>query len=363
MKFINFIENRLRFIFIFIALFFLTLSLMSFYNNMIARKMTTDDCLWEPVNANNKHDSILYITQIIPGGVADEAGLKEKDMLIAINGQEFKGTGDAMRLLNKYRNEIITYTIIRNGVFYNVNIWVYKYFNILFLITWLLGFGFLSVGLMVGYSKPKELTSKLFFFLGCTASIGLIASSNPLGFIDSLESMAIGKVIYTILYLTYINALVLFSPLLLHFLLTFPIKYGFRHRNAIIIFAYVISYMSPIIFILYRIFFTEKVIIFNYTIFIIQILVYLAIGIILFTRSYKKVKDITLKKSLRIINYGFIIGCAGIIYNIFLSLKQKPDFLINPYLIIPCVLILAIPVSFGFAIFKYKKFEYTKVSK
>ncbi|MCX6164479.1 MAG: SpoIIE family protein phosphatase, partial [Ignavibacteriae bacterium] len=154
--------------------------------------------------------------------------------------------------------------------------------------------------------------------------------------------------------LTYINALVLFSPLLLHFLLTFPIKYEFKHRKAIVIVAYIISYLNLIFFVLYRILFIDKIISFNLTIFLIQILVYLVIGIILFMRSYKKVKDITLKKSLRIINYGFFIGVLGIIYNFILSLKQKPDFLVSPYLMIPCILILAIPVSFGFAIFKYR---------
>ncbi|MFA5404136.1 MAG: SpoIIE family protein phosphatase [Ignavibacteria bacterium] len=318
---------------------------------MIARKMTTDDCLWIPVNTN---ESKLYISQIIPGGVADEAGLKENDILVAINSQEFKGSSDAMRLLNKYSNEIITYTIIRNGTFFNVNIWVYKYFNVRFLISWLLGFGFLGVGLMVGYSKPKELTSRLFFYLGCTASIGLIASTNPLGFIDNIDSLEISKVLYTILYLTYINALVLFSPFLLHFLLTFPIKYEFRRRKTVIALLYIISYLNPILFILYRKIFVDNEIYFNFTSFFIQILVYLVIGIILFTRSYKKVKDITLKKSLRIINYGFLIGVAGITYNFVLSLMQKPNFLINPYLIVPCILILAIPFSFGFAIFKYR---------
>jgi serine phosphatase RsbU (regulator of sigma subunit) len=354
MKLLNFTENKLRFLFVFISLFFLTLSMMSFYNNMIARKMTTDDCLWTPVDMNDKNESKLYITQIIPGGVADEAGIKENDILIAINGQEFKGTGDAMRTLNKYRNEIITYTIIRNGIFYNVNIWVYKYFNILFLITWLLGFGFLSVGLMVGYSKPKELTSKLFFLLGCTASIGLIANSNPLGFFDSFESIAISKVLYNILYLIYINALILFSPLLLHFLLTFPIKYKFRKRKLVILLIYLISYLNPIFFTLYRIVLQKNALYFNFTFFLIQIIIFLIIGIILFTRSYKKVKDITLKKSLRIINYGFFIGVIGITYDLILSLKQKPDFLINPYLMTPCILVLAIPISFGFAIFKYR---------
>lgn len=347
-------ENRLRFIFTLVALFFLTLSLLSFYNNMIARKMTTDDCLWEPVEKNKNYDSALYITQIVSGGVADEAGLKEGDILIAINGQRFSGTSSAMRILNKYSNEIITYTIIRNGIYYNVNIWVYKYFNIFFLITWLLGFGFLIVGLMVGYSKPKELTSKLFYFLGCTASVGLIAGTNPLGFMDNSDALIINKALFIIIYLIYVNALVLFCPLLLHFLFTFPIKYRFKHRKTIIYLAYFLAYINPLYYIIRGVFFHYKVVYLNFSAFSIQLMIYFVIGIILYYNSYKKINNIALKKSLKIINYGFLIGLLGFIYNFILSLKQKPDFLINPILTLPSILILAIPFSFGISIFKYR---------
>lgn len=354
MKLMDFTENRLRFIFLFISLFFLSLSLMSFYNNMFARKMTTDDCLWEPIGKNQMHDSALFITEIIPGGVADEAGLKDGDILVAINGQRFKGTVDAMRILNKYSNEIITYTIIRNGIYYNVNIWVYKYFNILFLISWLLGIGFLFVGLMVGYSKPKELTSKLFFFLGCTASIGLIASINPFGYVDNLDTLVISKILYAIIYLMFLNSLILFSSLVIHFLLTFPIKYNFRYRRLFIVLTYIISYLIPVFIMFYRFIIYKKLFSFNITVLSVQIYIYFLIGLIIYIYSFRKIKDISLKRSLKIINYGFLIGLAGFIYNFILSLKQKPDFLINPYLIIPCILILAVPISFGLSIFKYR---------
>jgi phosphoserine phosphatase RsbU/P len=354
MKFNIITENKLRFIYAIIALFFLILSLVSFYNNMFARKMTTDDCLWEPVNIENYTDSALYITQIIPGGVADEAGLKDRDILIAINGQKFKGSSDAMFLLNKYSNEIITYTIIRNGILYNVNIWVYKYFNILFLITWLLGIGFLCVGLMVGYSKPKELTSKLFYYLGCTASVGLISGTNPLGFNLISDSTGIERLFFIIIYFNFIICLLLFSSLLLHFLLTFPLKYNFKNRKNFIRLIYIIPFLYPVIVVIYSIIYKKGHIGFIFPIFFVQLLIYLFIGIFLFGKSYKKVTDITLRKSLRIINIGFLIGVTGIIYNIILSFKQKPDFLVSPLLMLPCILVLAIPVSFGFSIFKYR---------
>jgi serine phosphatase RsbU (regulator of sigma subunit) len=350
----NISENKLRFIYAIIALFFLVLSLMSFYNNMFAKKMTTDDCLWKSVNGNENYDSSLYITQIIPGGVADEAGLKDGDILIAINGQKFIGTTNAMFILNKYSNEIIAYTIIRNGIIYNVNIWVYKYFNLLFLITWLLGIGFLCVGLMVGYSKPKELTSKLFFFLGCTASVGLISSSSPLGYTFILDYTGIGKLLYIIVYFMFIFCFLFFSSLLMHFLLTFPLKYNFKHRRNIIRLIYIIPFLYPLFVIINGIIYKHGSIIFNFSVFLIQLLIYLFIGIFLFRISYKKVTDTTLKKSLKIINIGFLIGLTGIIYNIILSLKQKPNFLVSTLLMLPCILVLAIPFSFGFSIFKYR---------
>lgn len=355
MKIHNLSENRLRFIFVIAAIAFLLLSLMSFYNNMIAKKMTTDDCLWEPVGGNSLKDSALFITQIIPGGVADEAGLRDLDILIAINGQKFNGTSQAMLLLNKYSNEIITYTIIRNNIVYNVNIWVYKYFNLLYLISWLLGFGFLSVGLMVGYSKPKELTSKLLFFIGCAASIGLISNTSPLGYYTiNITDSTLLKIVLLLIHFVFITSFILFAPLIFHFLMTFPVKYDFKNRKKVIRVMYYLPFLYPTILTIYNLSFNKFSITFDFKIFLYQFLVYLLIGIILFTKSYIKIKDETRKKSLRIINIGFFIGLTGIIYNIFLNLKQKPDFLISPLLMVPCVLVLAIPISFGFAIFKYR---------
>lgn len=353
MKIFNFTENRLRFIFISAAIMFLVFSSVSFYNNMIARKMTTDDCLWEPVSGNSSKDSALYITQIIPGGVADEAGLRDLDILLAINGERFRGSSEAMYLLNKYSNEIITYTIIRNNVVYNVNIWVYKYFNILYLISWLLGFGFLSVGLMVGYSNPKELTSKLLFFLGCAASVGLISNSSPLGYyVPDLNTVSV-KIIYLLTSIAFTSCFIVLAPLLLHFLLTFPHKYNFRHRKNILRLIYYVPFIYPSFITAYGLI-TGKGIKLNFSVFLVFLLTYLFIGMFFFIRSYLKVTEPTQKKSLRIINYGFLIGILGIGYNFFLNLKQKPDFLVSPLLMFPCVLVLAIPVSFGFAIFKYR---------
>ena len=169
MRFIEKIqESNLRFLLILFAFGCLILNVISFENNLFSRRMTTDDCLWIVVDTADT-GAILKITQIIPGGVADQAGLKDGDLLVAINGRTFTTTESAMDILNKYSNMFVTYSIIRNGVMMDIDIWVYKFVSISFLIFWVVGLAFLFVGTIVGYSRPKELTSRLFFFFSCSA--------------------------------------------------------------------------------------------------------------------------------------------------------------------------------------------------
>jgi len=139
---------------------------------MVLQRQTVDGCLWIDDEMNGvKPDNGTFIVEITSGGVADEAGLKDGDLLIAINGKGFENSHSAQDILNTYSNELVEYTVIRNGEIIKTNIWVYKFFNVLFLIFWALGFGFLFVAVLVGYSKPKEFTSQLFFFLGFIASL------------------------------------------------------------------------------------------------------------------------------------------------------------------------------------------------
>ena len=174
MKFLNkYTDGTLRVVFTFIALYCLAFSSIVFIRTMFTERMTSDDCLWVPELNGNKLNEGLYIVQILPGGVSDIAGIKEGDILIAINGNKFKNINEAQDILNGFEsNDLIEYTIIRDNTIIKKDLRVLKIFNIVFLIFSLLGFGFLVISFLVGYSKPKELSSQLFFFLGCSAAMG-----------------------------------------------------------------------------------------------------------------------------------------------------------------------------------------------
>ncbi len=343
MRFLNrFSDSTLRIIFLLIAVYSLLISVYTSVNLIFFDQITTDDCLW--VNEYNgiKLDKGVFITEIIPGGVADKAGLKPGDILTAINGKSISNGVEAMNILNTYKDEYIIYTVSRENQVITFEIYVYKFFNVLLIIFSTLGLGFLFVAFLVGYSKPKELTSQLFFFLGCSASSGILV------YTSSVDNYSLFLYIHTMIYA------VTFHPLFIHFFLTFPIKYNFKRRNRVLIILYIIPPLAALLQRFLNLIFSSKFQ--NITGYIIFVMItsYILIGMIIFIVSYRKINEEVVKKSLKIILNGFLIGLAGFTYFGVLQMINKPIFLVNAIYFLPVILVLAIPFSFGFSIFKYR---------
>jgi serine phosphatase RsbU (regulator of sigma subunit)/MFS family permease len=317
--------------------------------------MTTDDCLWEIKTGKDSSDMKLVITNIIKGGVADQAGIKDGDLLLAINGIEFNNTISAMDILNRYSNEFITYTILRNGEIFDLRIWVYKFISYSFLIFFVIGIAFLLVGTIVGYSKPKETTSRLFFFFSAAASIGLImySGTSPSGSINSEILNGWQKLFVILINICFISGMILIPPLYVHLFSTFPVKREFKRRKLFISLLYIIALIPELILILFNISTAGSWL--STTLFTIVPVLYFIVGSRFFRTSLKKVTDPALKKSLSIISKGFLLGGTGITYYLlYTKINNQPVFLINPWFLIPTILVIAIPLSFGYSIIKYR---------
>lgn len=350
MKFLNkFSEGSLRAMFTFIALYCFAFGSIIFIRNMITERMTTDDCLWVTKYEGREIEEGFFIDQIIPGGVADNAGLKNGDILLSIDGQKVNNIFEAQKILNEFEpNQIIVYTVMRDSQILNFNITVYKLFNLLQLIFALLGFGFLVIGHLVGYSKPKELTSQLFFFMGCAASLNF----NSFVQSDSLQ-------IQTIIFFNQIVGMMLFYPLFVHFFMTYPVRIDNVNRKIYLM----ILYGFPLVFTAMSFaipaicsYFDIKIPRINLNI-ISQVFAttYILTGVGIFRNSVKNIKNEKIKKPLNVILYGFLIAGIGFLYTGLLPIIiNKPNFLVTPWLYAPCALVLAIPVSFGYSIFRYR---------
>ena len=349
----NISENNRRFLILVLAFICLLLNIIAFENNFISKRMTTDDCLWIEIKDKDTSNVKLLITEIIKNGVADQAGLKDGDILIAINGIQFSKTVLPMDILNRYSNEYITYTIIRNGQVMDVKIWVYKFISYSFLIFWVIGLSFLFVGTIVGYSKPKESTSKLFFFFSCAASIGLIlySGTSPIGSI-SLSMMNLWqKILLGAINISFIIGMLMIPPLYVHLFITFPVKYEFKRRKLFILLTYFFAITPEVVLLIIG---GNNGTLMNVLLTAVPV-IYFFVGSRFFRKSLKKVTDPVLKKSLSIISKGFFIGGIGIVYYLlYTKINNQPVFLINPVYLIPTILVIAIPISFGYSIMKYR---------
>jgi sigma-B regulation protein RsbU (phosphoserine phosphatase) len=292
---------------------------------------------------NTTDEGGVIVIGIVPGGSGEKAGIKKGDVIIAINGTPVKNFIDLQKKLSRVgeKDSLVTYTIKRGDLIFNTTISIYKYFHLLFYTFALLGLGFLIVSFFVGYSRPKEQISIVFFLLGCSASLGLLVYGSNY-YVEP----------NSFLWLNYAIGITFFYPLFLLFSLIYPRKINLPYRRLIISLIFIppiiIYWIIPIIFPSFE---SSTL----YSIFSFIPVTYLLLGLGIFIRMYFKVTDIKLKYYLKTIVIGFIIGLLGFVYyfGIFIPFIQTTLKMSIIYRL-PILLVLAIPISIGYSIFKYK---------
>ena len=212
--------KRIRWRLLWISLVCLTLALGSFALNQWVYAGSDDQCSWKV------EDGKIVIREILPDGVAEEAGLLEGDELVKIQGRAYEptleGTLKAQRFINgKPEGTILIYTLKRQGrqIFVPVRLvkpldWIQMALLANGIIAW-------AIGLLVVISAPERKSSRHFFYLATTALLlsGASLSGNP--------PMALTMVIALMASV----AAALLPPLWVHFFLRFPHPHEWRKNR------------------------------------------------------------------------------------------------------------------------------------
>jgi serine phosphatase RsbU (regulator of sigma subunit) len=338
-------DSSIRFIFVLITLYCIIITGIPFFRATVTEKLTIDGSLKSSVDYDGKQ--FIIIKSITPGSPAEKAGLRIGDKIVVVNGKIVKDIYELNYIISHTpEGTPARYSIERNNIIYEFDVNVYRYFHLVFFIFFSLGFVFLINGFLVGYSRPKEFSSQIFFLLGCSASLGFLIYGG-FWYYTGLNN---------IFDYSFILGISLFYPLFVHFFAVYPIRYNFKNRKYKILGIYIYSILLSIF-----IYFVDYIPSSNFAKITVQILyysplIYLLSGFILFIKSYRNIYDEALKKSLKIILYGFLIGGIGLIYyfSIFLPLSSGGGIDFNPIYRIPAILVLATPFSFAYSIFKYK---------
>ncbi len=340
-------DSFLRPVILVVSAYFLSILMVLFVKAAITEPYSSDDAVYSPYYPPGENKALKIFTNVIKDGIADKAGIKAGDILLAIDNFTSNDWLEYQHYINKRsEKDVIVYTIQRGDRIFTTSLSVRKYFHTLFFIFLLLGFTFLIIGTLVGYAKPKEGSSIIFYLMCITASVGFL----PFG----------GAHLYILtssfVYSNIIFGTVLFFPLFSNFFLIYPIKYPAAFRKIFIPVSYAIIIIIQIIFNLIALKgISSNLQAIYYISQIYAPLVYVFFGVLFFAVSFFKVKDKTSKRSLKVILIGFLIGGVGFVYYFFLlTYVYNTTSAYNILLRIPCILVLAIPISLGYSIFKYR---------
>ena len=202
------------------SVFALGMALGAFYLGQWAYAPSDDQCTWRVLNQR------VLIQEILPNGVAEEAGLLEGDELLLIHGRKVEAAklDHAQRFINSQpQGRILVYTVLREGRVLRLPVRLIKPFDFTALIILLSGLVAWAVGLLVAISSPSRKIARHFYYMGVVALLCSVLF--PLG-LDSLPPW---------LLVPFIGVggltLGLGPALWLHFFLRFPHPFPLRKNR------------------------------------------------------------------------------------------------------------------------------------
>ena len=325
--------------------FYVTLTCLYFFIDAFFLKVfSNDQCVWVREVRDGK--KVLAIRVILEGGVADRAGIKDGDILVMINDSVITGDQQAQRILNQATPEdTVYYTIDRNGEIMRMPLQIVKSYNPVYFSLAMLGFGFLFIGWIVGHARPGDWIPRLFFKMSTTGALLFVVLGTTFG---------PGYQGNNFWALNAMLGFFLFPAYFIHFFFWFPReKTTAKTRRWLIPLVYVFSLLN--------------------TLFILRgdnggnavtiMFCMMGLGFGLFCHSYFSLKTEKERKPFRSILIGTAIGFSGFVYMSLIPFFFQAIFINYPEFLVPVLIVVFIPLSFGYSIIRYRTMDIDLIVK
>jgi sigma-B regulation protein RsbU (phosphoserine phosphatase) len=316
---------------------------MNFLEVMIYKATSNDQCGWLD-RPDGKPGAV--IVDVVPRGVTDRAGVRNGDILLAINGKTFTRPFQAMNLINPLpAGTFVTYLIERDGAQFETQVEILKVVNVSYLAFFLLGITFLLVGYVVVMTRPQGRVQRSFgtFTIFCMLYFGLMSVALNLNqdpwwkFYPIVVGIAVARAVAPAVFLS--------------FFLTFPARYPLAEKRWFVftivglgvlatgsLFAGVGANLpGPV----------------AQSIVLLPLLCFMA-GLFIFIFTYFKRVEKEKRRQLRPILISIVIGISVFVYVIILTATDQFVLFTKPLLLTPAVLIALVPAAFGYSIFRYR---------
>ncbi|HJW08213.1 MAG TPA: SpoIIE family protein phosphatase [Holophagaceae bacterium] len=217
--------RRIRWRLIWLSLASLGLAVGTFVLSQWVYSFSDDQCLWKLEKGQ------ILIRQVLPNGVAEEAGLLDGDILLSIQGHKLPGTPQgvqqAQSIINaKSEGTVLSYAIKRGDRTLYLPVRLVKPLDYTRLVLLIAGIIAWAVGLLAVVSTPERKSARHFFYLGC---LSLLASTTVFQFLGDPSTLFALSLLLTIFVVT-----ALFPPMLIHFFLRFPHPFEARKSRRLL---------------------------------------------------------------------------------------------------------------------------------
>ena len=340
---------------------------LNIYYVIDVRITSNDECLW--IHKKISTDSMAIFFDIVKvEGVTWNAGIRNGDQLLKINGVLLSSTFEAQIILNQVKSgKYADYVVEKvSGEVISTKVYIKKLIQFGNLANSLSALFWMIIGFIVLTAKPEGRTHKLFYALGVFAVFTTINVLLPVDYeiYNYVKEEPLIVIIITIIWSIGIGFV---GPTILYFFWNFPQPFKFAEKKwlkrSLVILASLLSVSLMVILTLtYRYTIIQPQVFYTFigVIGTFLIIVNLAAMISLIIQ-YRRLKAKEQKKPILVIIIAFIFGIAVTLYASRIAPALADSIFNSPEYYMPIVLVALVPLMFGYAIFKYQLMDVSVV--
>ena len=358
-------KTKLFSIFSFLILF---IAVINIYYVVEVNVTSNDECLWVTKKVNSD-SSAIYFKYVKENGVTWNAGIRNDDQLLEIDNIPLETTNQAQLILNKFKSgELADYSVLHNGKILNTKVYVKKLLQFGDFALNLFGLIWFIIGYLVLASKPDGLIQKLFFAIGvATVLTGLQVILKSFTFSEVYgQTRTVFIPIVSFIWALGFSSL---PALIIYFFWVFPKPYKFVEKNGVKILLVLIPVIlfSLVTVYIYLTFVAQKLNIYYF----LRLMNFIALftglsyvlGWISLIINYRRLKDKKEKRPIFLVLMALTIAIIANVYTSTIAPALADTIFNSPEYYMPIILIILVPLAFGYSIYKYQLMDVSIVVK
>ena len=345
----------------------IAVAIVNIYFTVEVRVTSNDECLWIPKQVSK--DSVAVFFDLVKiNGVTWNAGIRNGDQLLEIDGKTIHSTFQAQRILNHFTGgEYAEYRFLKDGEIFTSKVYIKKLVQFGALAASLTALFWMIIGFIVLASKPDGRIHKIFYTLGVLTVFSSLHILLPIyGEFDDFMSKNIflGAVIGGLWLIG-----ICFTPFVLnYFFWNFPGRFKFAEKKIVKYLVFIIPFlMSAAAFVYVVVMFNSPVDILTFSYKFESFGNFLIVGdvtaFIALLIQYRKIKSKVQRKPILWFIIAFIFGMTVAIYARSIAPAISDTIFNSPEYYTPIILIALVPLIFAYSIFKYQLMDVSVVVK